>query len=193
MGNAHINVVEFVFCTLGVLIAIFFASVVWGMLDEVRGSQKISWYRRVFWRKTVEDLTDEFESGKRVQILAEEMDLAIAYSRSRLPSGLRFPKKDEIYEAREDFKVLYMTAHCAPFTGGGKAVLPKGERVKVCEPSHQKPLNVYCDPLNYDALHELIVSAEERAVETYSGYYLSISTMDLNRYFILVKENGDVG
>jgi len=155
------DVGELIFCIFGVLIAAFFVSLLWGMLDKFTGGQKLPWYRRIFWRKTVEDLTDEMKLGKRFQITAEEIALALAYSRSRLPRGLRFPKKDEIYEVKEDFQVNYMTAHYAPFTGGGKSVLPKGERVKVCEPSNPEPLAVYCDPLNYDALHELIVPAEE--------------------------------
>ncbi len=41
--------------------------------------------------------------------------------------------------------------------------------------------------LNFDALRERIVSSEERAHERYSGYYLSIDTVDLNRCFRLVE------
>ena len=178
---------DYIICFVGGLVILFFASLLWAQLDRLTGSTSVPWYRRLFWRQTVGDLMAELQAGKRTEISGEEVELAKAYQRRQIPPGIRFPKAGEIYEAIGDFEVHYMTAHCAPFTGGGRSVLPKGERVRVCEPSNPEPLGVYCDPLNYDALHERIVPAKERAHERYEGYYLSIDTVDLNRSFTLVE------
>ncbi len=178
---------DYILCFVGGLIILFFASILWGELDRLTGITSIPWYRRLFWRQTVADLMAELRTGKRTEISGEEVELAKAYQRRKMPSGLKFPKAGEVYEAIEDFEVHYMTAHYAPFTGGGRALLPKGERIRVCEPSNPEPLGVYCDPLNYDALHERIVPAKERAHERYGGYYFSIDTVDLNRSFRLVE------
>ena len=178
---------DYIICFVGALVILFFASLLWAQLDRLTGSASVPWYRRLFWRQTVRDLLAELQAGKRAEISGEEIELAKAYQKRQIPAGIRFPRAGEIYEAVRDFEVQYMTAHFAPFTGGGKAVLPKGERVRVCEPSDPRPLGVYCDPLNYDALHERIVPAEEQAHERYNGYYLSIDTVDLNRSFRLVE------
>ncbi|EEF58926.1 hypothetical protein [Pedosphaera parvula] len=178
---------------VGGLFILLCASIMWAQIDhfvdQLTGSTRIRWYRRLFWRQTVEDLMAELQAGKRTEISGEEVELAKAYQRRRMASDIRFPKAGEIYEAIGDFEVHYMTAHCAPFTGGGRSILPKGERVRVCEPSNPEPLCVYCDPLSYEALHERIVSAEERAHERYEGYYFNIDTVDLNRFFRFVESS----
>lgn len=106
-----------------------------------------------------------------------------------MPPGTRFPKGGDIYETIRDFEISYMTAHRAPFTGGGQAILPKGERVRVSDSANPEPLGVYCEPLNYDVLHERIVSAGERAHQQYQGYYFHIDTVDLNQCFKLVESS----
>ena len=106
-----------------------------------------------------------------------------------MPKDIRYPRDGEVYEALEDFPISYMTAHHAPYTGGGKAVLPKGEKVRVCKPVREKPISVYCDPLRYDELHEIIVPLAERENERYSNYYFSIKTVELNASFRLVDRN----
>src|SRR4051812_19434951 len=113
------------------------------------------WLRALFWRKTLDDLMAEINAGKRRIINGDEIELAKAYQRRLMSKDIRYPCEGEVYESIEDVTVTYMTAHYAPFTGGGKAVLPKGERVRVCKPSNHKPLSVYCDPLRYEELHEL--------------------------------------
>jgi hypothetical protein len=54
------------------LVILFFASLLWSMLDEqvdrLSGVVKLPWYRRIFWRKTIRDLMAESESGKRAEI-----------------------------------------------------------------------------------------------------------------------------
>ena len=138
----------------------------------------------------MDDLMAEMNAGKRSHISGDEIVFAHEYERRHLPAGLRFPKKGEGYEATVDFKVHYMTSHHAPFTGGGFAILPQGERVRVESVSHAKPIGVYCEPLRYDELQDKIVTAEERADPCYSGYYFSIKTVDLNRCFRAVDAIG---
>ncbi len=125
-------------------------------------------------------------AGKRRMINRDEIELAKAYKRRPMPKDIRYPREGEIYESIEDVTVTYMTSHHAPFTGGGKAVLPKGEQVRVYKPDNDRPDGVYCNPLRYDELHEQIVPAEERANEYYSNYYFSIDTITLNKSFRLV-------
>ena len=178
---------DYIISVIGILIILFFANLLWSQLDRLTGSNRVPWYRRLFWQQTAEDLLAALQVGKRTEISGEEVELAKAYQRRRLPPDIRFPKTGEIYEAIDNLTVEYVTAYLAPFTGGGRAALPRGERVRVRELSCPEPLGVYCDPLNYDALHDRIVSAEERAHEQYDGYYLSIDTMNLNRCFRLVE------
>lgn len=141
------------------------------------------WLRSLFWRKTLDDLSAEMKAGTRRIVSREELELAKALTRRRMPTGLRYPRGGEVYEATTDVVVTYMTAHHAPFTGGGKAMLPRGERVRVSGFAGERPISVYCDPLRYDALHQQIVPAEERANAYYSNYYLCIETVALNRSF----------
>lgn len=146
----------------------------------------VHWIRGLFWRKTINDLMAEMKAGKRSAISGDELDLAREFERRQIPTGLRFPKEGDIYEALIDFNVNYMTSHHAPFSGGGHAVLPQGERIRVARVAHEKPIGVCCDPLRYDELHSKIVSEEEREAPTYDGYYFSIDTVDLNKNFRLV-------
>lgn len=139
-------------------------------------------------------MTDEFEAGKRSEISREDIELAKAYEKKRMPLNIRYPVEGDIYEALQDCEIDYLTTHLAPFTGGGQAMLPRGERVRVSELSEQKPLSVYCAPVNYDLMHDRIVPVGERASPNYLGYYFSIDTLDLNRCFRRVESsniNGD--
>ena len=119
-------------------------------------------------------------------IVADEIQLARAYERRRLPKNIRFPRTGDIYQAIDTIEINYLTAHHAPFTGGGKAMLPKGEQVRVYKISDDRPISVYCDPMRYDELHSLIVPAEERENPYYSNYYFWIETTKLVDSFELV-------
>jgi hypothetical protein len=107
-----------------------------------------------------------------------------------LPEGARYPREGYIYEATDDVPIMYLTHYFdLPYTGGGDAILPKGERVRVAHVRGEKPLGVSCDPLRYDELHARIVSEEERASDLYRGYHLAITTADLNTSFRLVRSD----
>lgn len=141
------------------------------------------------WNKTISDLCDEMNRGKRTSVGSPEVDWARDYERSRIPVGIRFPRKGDIYEALEDMNVHYMTTWAAPFTGGGEGMLKKGDRIVVDrEPVDARAISTYASAVDYDALEERIVPASDRSAPKYSGFYFSFKTVDLNRKFKLVHE-----
>ena len=140
------------------------------------------------WNKTIQDLNDELQSGKRRFITGVEAELAREYEVNLLPTDTCFPKSGETYEATEDYTVSFMANYAAPASGGGVATFPKGERVQVGEVFESKPLAVVCLPLRYEELHSAIVPAAEREFPMYSNYHLTIRTADLNRFFILIPD-----
>ena len=106
-----------------------------------------------------------------------------------MPPGTRLPSPGEVYEAVDDVEISYLTTHAPPYTGGGKRVLAKGERVRISTVGKHR-MSVYCDPLRYEALHAHFISKEERANPSYTGYYLFVRTAQLNTKFRLVEGSG---
>jgi hypothetical protein len=139
------------------------------------------------WNKTTDDLFQEAISGLRKQIGPPETEWAINYERSLLPPDVRFPRKGDVYEALEDIEVNYMTRWAAPFTGGGKAILKKGERIRVeHDPYYPQPIGTSLVTVDYSTLEERMVPKEDREAAKYGGFALSVKTLDLNRKFKLV-------
>jgi hypothetical protein len=104
-----------------------------------------------------------------------------------MSADIRYPREGDVYEAIYDVSIGYMTHYFdLPYTGGGVATLPKGERVRVSYARGDKAIGVYCDPLSYDQLHEQIVDAAERRNELYRGYCLAIETAVLIKSFKLI-------
>jgi hypothetical protein len=139
------------------------------------------------WNKTIDDLIEEAKSGLRKEIGPPETEWALDYERSLLPPDVRFPREDDVYEALEDIEIIYTTQWAAPFTGGGKAVLKKGERIKVsyCPPDPQ-PIGASLMPVDYAALEERMVPKLDRDSATYLGFRFSVKTLDLHRKFKLI-------
>jgi len=75
--------------------------------------------------------------------------------------AVKFPQVGEIYEAIEGFEIQ---------TDSGRAVLPKGQRVRISESPNREPLFVYCHPIGDKA-----------------GNGFRIDSVDLNRCFRLVE------
>lgn len=143
------------------------------------------------WNLTISDLMAEMKAGKRTSIGSPEGDWAREYERSLIPGGARFPRKGDVYESLQDQKVSYLTAWAAPFTGGGEAVLLKGDRVWIhSAPRDEKPVGTYALPVEYDMLHERMVPPGERKNSGYRGFYLYFSTVDLNEKFVLIESVG---
>lgn len=140
------------------------------------------------WKLTLADLMNEIETGKRESLEPHELDWARDYERSLIPETMRFPRKGDVYEALQDMEVDFMTAWAAPFTGGGKAVMRKGDRVLVeSEPSDPRPIGSYAEAMEYRALEERMVPKSDRNAPGYGGFYFYFSTVDLNTKFVLVR------
>lgn len=140
------------------------------------------------WNLTFSDLMEEMKAGKRKSVGSPESEWAREYERSLIPPGVRFPQKGDVYESLDNRTVSYMTAWAAPFTGGGEAVLLKGERVWIHTSSRdEKPIGVYAQAVEYRQLEERMVPKEEREKRKYGGFYFYFKTVELSEYFKLVE------
>jgi hypothetical protein len=140
------------------------------------------------WNLTYDDLFAEMRAGKRKSVGKPEMDWAIEYETSLLPPNTRFPKKGDLYESLADQQIEYMTAWAAPYTGGGKGLLLKGERIWIhSDPRDEKPLGAYALPVEYEKVEERMVAAAERETEKYGGLYFYFKTVELEKNFRLIE------
>lgn len=144
------------------------------------------------WNLTVEDLFAEMNAGKRKSLGQPEIEWAREYEKSLIPKGTRFPKKGDVYESNTDQTIHYMAAWSAPFTGGGKATLLKGERIWIDkDPSEERSIGSYALPIEYDKLEKRMVSLEDREEPKYNGFYFYFNTVALNSDFTLVQTEYD--
>jgi O-acetyl-ADP-ribose deacetylase (regulator of RNase III) len=97
--------------------------------------------------------------------------------------SLDYPKGGEVYEALQDTQISYLTHFMAPYTGGDKAIILKGERILVSEPNNPKPSGYYCYPLNADEVEIRIVPSSDRNDPQYNGFSLFIDTSSINQNF----------
>jgi hypothetical protein len=88
---------------------------------------------RLFGYRTVDELFDDVKKGKTVS--GKAMDKARKLSKALMPTGLFYPKGGEVFEAIQDTQISYLTHFMAPYTGGDKTKILKGERVIVSKPS----------------------------------------------------------
>ncbi len=148
------------------------------------------------WNLTVSDLVAELRAGKRKSAGKAEWEWARQYERSLIPEGTRFPQKGDLYESKHDQTVQYMTHWCTAFTGGGKGMLLKGERIWIYhdafEEDHGKPLGASALPVEYEQLESRMVPPSNRAHRNYDSFSLSFKTVDLNNDFTLIQ-TGFVG
>jgi hypothetical protein len=139
------------------------------------------------WNLTLDELFAEVKAGKRKQAGAREIAWARAYEVSLLPPGTRFPRKGDIYAARTDLTVAYMTAWAAPYTGGGEGTLYAGERICIhVEPADATPVGTYAVPVEHATVECRMVPEAERKHPKYGGFYLFVRTRDLADQFTLV-------
>jgi len=137
------------------------------------------------WNKTTSDLLEEMNAGVS-KGFGPEWEWARDYERSLLPADIRYPRKGDVYEALRDIEVSYLTTWETPYTGGGKAVLSQGEKIKVDEEPIDRPISVSAVAVNYSELEQRIVPSSDRNSEKYSGFYISVKTIDLNKHFKLI-------
>ena len=138
------------------------------------------------WNLTIDDLLTEMKEGKRKSIGQPELDWAREYQISIIPESYRFPRQGDLYESIVDQEVDFLTAWSAPFTGGGRGTLLKGEKIWIPEETDEKCTGTYADPVDYSRLEQRIVSESDRTAEKYGGFYFFINTVDLNEKFKLV-------
>jgi hypothetical protein len=140
------------------------------------------------WNKTISELVAETTSGLRKSVGPYEIEWARDYERSLLPADVRFPKEGDLYEALQDVQIDYLTSWAAPFTGSGKGILKKGERIRAMgKPVDTRPISIYLEAVDYPALEGRMVPESDRNDEIYCGFYFSVKTLDLNRKFKLVE------
>jgi hypothetical protein len=141
------------------------------------------------WNKTILDLTAEAKANGR-GITPEEGDWARDYERSLLPANTRFPRKGDVFEAREDVDMSFLTHWRSPFTGGGNGTLRYGERIFVADdPYEVHPILLNVRATNYEEVETRMVPLNDRTSEKYNGYTLLAKTSDLNTKFTLVSES----
>lgn len=142
------------------------------------------------WNKTIADLFRELESGTRTSLGSPELDWARDYERGLMPEGIRFPCKGDVYEVVDSCEATYLTFWEAPFTGGGEVTLSPGWRLRVSETSrYERPVSVYAEAVDYQALESIVVPFEDRNSGKYRGFSFSVSTTVLSTKCRLVVDN----
>jgi hypothetical protein len=141
------------------------------------------------WKKTGADLYDEMHSGKRSFIPQNEIEWAIDYERSLIPTEYKFPKIGYVYEALEDIDVEIEIWYRAPGSGGEDSKLFKGEKIWHYYDTKENEIEPYFQPIEYKELEERLVSKFSRELPFYSGYSIVIRTTTLNEKFKLIKTN----
>ncbi len=98
------------------------------------------------WDKTIADLLAEANRGQPASVGSPQVDWARDYERRRIPPGMRFPRKGDVYAATKDIYVQYLTSWAAPYTGGGQGNLKAGDRVLVHgDPVYPEPITIYAN------------------------------------------------
>jgi hypothetical protein len=131
------------------------------------------------WNKT----TSELAASKPFPTPLE-WEWAQVYELMGLRKWARFPRDGEVYEALENLLIEYLIQWDAPVSSGDTGLITRGTQVRVSVmPEDQEPLSVYADPLEYDRVERELIPEGTRATTKYAGFYLSIRTEDLNRFF----------
>jgi O-acetyl-ADP-ribose deacetylase (regulator of RNase III) len=138
---------------------------------------------RLLGYKTIEELFAELKVGRRSSINEKELDKGRKLSKALMPKGLFYPIGGEVFEAIQDVEISYLTHFMAPYTGGDKGKLLKGERVIISKPNQDKPLGYYCYPINADEIEDRIIQYSDKDDPAYNGFSLSIDTKLLNKDF----------
>jgi hypothetical protein len=124
------------------------------------------------WNKTIQNLFDESKkTGSAVG--PPEVEWARDYERSLIPVGTKYPKKGDVYEARTDVEVSYLTSWSAPFTGGGSGTLKKGERVIIDYDPLPRPIAANAKAINYTHVEEDMVPESDRSSTKYRVFIWS--------------------
>ena len=96
-------------------------------------------------------------------------------------------KGGEVFQAKNDVEITYLTHFMAPYTGGEKSKLLKGEKVLVSKPVNPKPTGYYCYPLNAEEVERRIIPSSDKNNPAYNGFSLSIDGKSLKTEFIQME------
>ena len=153
---------------------------------------------RLLWYKTHEELNAELDiKPKPYEVPRDYYRKAWILDKANISIWMKYPKIGQIYKSKEDYQVRYLTLLRAPYTGGGDAIFPKGEKIRIGlfwikeenQIGDKKPILNACAPLDYERLQSVIIPEDILHNPKYGGYYLSISTRDLNTKFKLCNED----
>ena len=139
------------------------------------------------WNKTMDELEAELRAGQRATISDEEQRLARDYELGQLPPDTIFPAAGQIWETIEDTPVTYIIWYKAPYSDGGEAVLPKGERLVIDRRATGPSIHASCEALRHAEMESVLIPAHTRNSRKYSDYGLMIRTAVLNRCCRLVE------
>jgi len=98
-----------------------------------------------------------------------------------------YPTGGEVFESLRDTPISYLTHYMAPYTGGDKAIILKGERIIVSKPNKPKPSGYYCYPLNTEEVEKRIIPDSERNDPQYNGFSLYMDTSSIVQNFKQVE------
>lgn len=144
--------------------------------------------RPIDWKMTTSELMADMKAGNRKQISGQELEWARDYERSLIPDNARFPEKGDVYESLKDQTVEYITEWAGPFSGGGEAMLFKGEQIWInSEQKDKKPVGAFALPVEYKKVEQRVVSEKERQSPKFGRLCFYFSTIELNERFRLVK------
>ncbi len=136
------------------------------------------------WNKTSADLLRELSQGGKIAILQEpEMTWARMYEHSLLPKDLMPPKAGEVYEARHDVELSYLISYAAPFTGGERGWLKKGERIRISRTPPEFAVAAHAKPLNAREVKRRMVPFWERWHLFFTGFNLVVRFTELQEGF----------
>lgn len=92
------------------------------------------------------------------------------------------PKKGERYVVVSEFETGVLTMWRAPFTGGGRKILPRGLTFVVAFDPPVQAIGVSADAIDYAKWEPLLVDAADLAAPKYAGYYLVVKYDDLTAH-----------
>lgn len=84
-------------------------------------------------------------------------------------------RKGQRFRTRVDTEVNYLTHWMAPFTGGGKGILPAGTILTVTLDPPPGVKGAGCDPENREAIEAILIPEAERSAPKYGGFTIVVA------------------
>ena len=101
------------------------------------------------------------------------------------------PRNDDLFQCIEDIEVAFLTHWRAPYTGGGRGVLPKGTKVRVLvSPNVREPAAYYARPIDNGSVEAALVPVAERTSAKYDGFSLVLGIAELTTGFRRIQSAG---